>query len=698
MSIGKYNAHKRVLAAIGAVTVLGLAACTNSPVSDTGESTVKQSDVEGSGAERTSVFDPSISSLDQVELVRPDMEWRYHDEDQDPNEGTWYEGWNKRNGWAYPEGWLDWGTIPMAFTEVDWPTYEGTAFSTADDSSGQVLAKNDDGTVKSTYFLRHTFTLTQEQAESAYALEITVRYNDAMTFYVNGSPVGDFHNIPTSNYSDNMDYGAQEAVPDGEFIEETFVVDDVASLTNGYIPGEYTIEEDEDGLVQHELVKPWTDADGNSYVDITLAVELHSSDPQDTEASFELVSFIINPDESELAAASEEVKNVAVNVGVDESVINLTWNSLSSEIGRVELVEGDDPAAFDPSDAVIYEADSVEHAYTKFTSTDYYFNKATFEVERGRDYLYRVGNDDGYSSVYPLSTQDISEGYDVLFVADPQIGTGTIPTDVYGWTNTLNEAFALYPDTSFILNAGDFVDSPDKESEYDAYFEPEILASYPTVTAVGNHDVAVNYRNHFNEPNLSEYGKDEAGSDYYFTYGNILYMVLNANNLNNEEHVQFLEETAAATAGQDFEWRVVMFHQSIYAAGKQSLSEDVPPRREALVPVFDKMGVDLVLMGHDHTYARSHQMYNFEQVDDVVFEDEEQTVALSPAGTLYVTNSSASGSKYYDFVDEEYDYLAFRQQKYVPTFSAIHFGSDTLSLTSYQTDTMEVFDSYTIKK
>jgi len=118
----------------------------------------------------------------------------------------------------------------------------------------------------------------------------------------------------------------------------------------------------------------------------------------------------------------------------------------------------------------------------------------------------------------------------------------------YGWANTLDEAFALYPETSLILNAGDFVDSPDKESEYDAYFEPEILASYPTATAVGNHDVAVNYRNHFNEPNLSEYGMDEAGSDYYFTYGNVLYMVLNANNLNNEEHVQFLQETAAATA------------------------------------------------------------------------------------------------------------------------------------------------------
>ena len=214
---------------------------------------------------------------------------------------------------------------------------------------------------------------------------------------------------------------------------------------------------------------------------------------------------------------------------------------------------------------------------------------------------------------------------------------------------------------------------------------------------MGNHDIAVNYKNHFNEPNLSALGASEASSNYYFTYGNVLYMVLNTSNINHAEHIQFMEETIATTADQDFDWKVVMFHQSIYASGRQSISDDVAGRREVLVPTFDKLGIDVVFMGHDHCYARTHQMYNFSPVEDVIFEDETKSVAVDPKGTLYLTTSSASGSKYYDLVDD-YEYLAFRDQTYVPTFSHISFSEDTFTMSAYRTDTMEVFDTYTIKK
>lgn len=684
---------KGIWLGILAMTALGLVGCNDNEKEPTDESNAKVS------SSISSSIDSKTTDLAEVELVNDEMKWRYYDGDEDPNAGTWYEGWNKRNGWAYPEGWLDWGTIPMNFSEEDWSTYEGTIFSTDPETDGQVL-ETKDGKAKSTYFLRHTFRLTQKQVENIYALEITARYNDAMTMYINGSPVGGFHNIPTANYAENLEYGAQEKVADGEFIEETFVVDDVSSLANGFVPGEYKeVLDEENDMMTHELQEPTTDEDGNTFMDITIAVELHAYDPEDNEASFELLGITLNPEESELAASSPKIKNVAVNTGTDEGKMNFTWNALSDAPGQIQVVEGTDKNAFAESDATVYDADVTELAYTKFTSTDYYANKATIDVERGKNYLYRVGNEDGYSEVYPLETKaNVDKGYDALFLSDAQIGTGTIPTDVFGWEQTLKNAFNTAPDTSLILNAGDFVDSPDKESEYDAYFTPEILASYPTATAVGNHDVASNYRNHFNEPNLSSYGEDDAGSDYYFTYGNVLYFVLNTNNTNNEEHVKFLEEASKETADQDVDWKVVMFHQSIYAAGKQALNEDVPDRRDALVPVIDELGIDVVFMGHDHTYARTHQMYDFEKVNDVEFEDEDKTVAINPEGTLYLTSSSASGSKYYDFEEVNDKYLAAKEQFYVPTFSHIQFTEDTFTMSAYRTDTMEKFDSYTIKK
>jgi hypothetical protein len=577
----KNNKMKTLFALALGVSLTGLVACDKNT-----ESTNTTDSITDKGTESiVSIIDKETTDLGTTDLVNDEMEWRYYDGDEDPNAGTWYEEWNKRNGWAYPEGWLDWGTVPMEFTEAEWPTYKGTLFSTATDTEGQMLEKNADDKAKSTYFFRHTFTLTQEQAENIYELEITARYNDAMTMYINGSPVGGFHNIPTANYSENLEYGAQEKVADGEFLEETFIVDDVSSIMNGFVPGEYTGNENENGDIRYELSEATTDDDGNTFIDITIAVELHAYDPNDNEASFELLNFVVNPDETELAADSEEVKNIAMNPGENERLLNFTWNALSSEAGEIQLAEGSNPEEFSEENARIFEADTTELSYTKFTSIDYFVNKGTIEIEPDKEYLYRVGNAEAYSPVYSLNTQDIEEGHEAIFLADPQIGTGTIPTDVFGWERTLKQAFKTVPEASFILNAGDFVDTANKESEYDAYFTPEILASYPTVTTVGNHDVAVNYRNHFNEPNQSTLGEDEAGSDYYFTYGNVLYMVLNTNNLNNEEHVQFLEETVAKTADQAFDWKVVLFHQSIYAAGKQALNEDAPARQEALVPI-----------------------------------------------------------------------------------------------------------------
>lgn len=654
--------------------------------------------VQAADSSITSTIDASKATLNNDEIVDASMEWKYYDGDEDPNSGTWFAEWRKRNGWAYPIGWLDGGAdggTDMEFSDKLWQTYRGTKFSTDTNTDGQVLATTKDGKAKSTYFLRHTFTLTQAQAESVYAIKIRARYNDAMILYINGKPVGDFHNIPLSNYSSNLEYGCQDPVDDGTFIEETFLVEDASCITGGFVPGKYETYYDEAWKMDLiRLTEPATDNDDNTFMNITIAVELHAASPEDAEANFELMEFVLNPDESNLPT-QPDIRNIAVNVGEDESALNLTWNSLSDKTGYVQIAEGTDASAFSSANVKEFPATSPVLAYTKFTATDYYSNKATIKVDRNKNYVYRVGNDDGWSETYPLSTQGISDGYEIIFLSDAQIGTGTIPTDTLGWATTLGKAFDEFPDTSFIVNTGDFIDVANKESEYDAYFTPEVLLSYPTATAVGNHDVAVNYGNHFNEPNASTLGASSANSDYYFTYGNVLYMVLNTSNANNTEHVQFMNETMAATANQEFDWTVVMFHQSIYASGKQSTYEGAWNRQKALVPVFDELGIDIVLMGHDHCYARTYQMYNFVPVADVTYNA--NGAAVAPEGTLYLTTSSASGSKYYDLV-EDYEYLAYREQSYVPTFSHLTFTEDTFTMAAYRTDTMEVFDSYSITK
>lgn len=94
--------------------------------------------------------------------------------------------------------------------------------------------------------------------------------------------------------------------------------------------------------------------------------------------------------------------------------------------------------------------------------------------------------------------------------------------------------------------------------------------------------------------------------DYYFTYNNTLYMVLNTSCLSIAEHKAFLEETIQANP--DVTWKVVSFHKSIYSVASHVTESDIVTLRNGLSPILSQLGIDIVLQGHDHVYARSYIM------------------------------------------------------------------------------------------
>ena len=94
--------------------------------------------------------------------------------------------------------------------------------------------------------------------------------------------------------------------------------------------------------------------------------------------------------------------------------------------------------------------------------------------------------------------------------------------------------------------------------------EPGSMKSVPVATTVGNHDADnANYTYHFNPANSSSLGDNgRVGGDYYYTYGDALFMILNTQDTNVEEHRQFIESTVAANT--DCKWKIVTLHQDIY--------------------------------------------------------------------------------------------------------------------------------------
>lgn len=407
----------------------------------------------------------------------------------------------------------------------------------------------------------------------------------------------------------------------------------------------------------------------------------------------------ISPVKTVTAAVPYSVKDIALNPGADETQLNLTWYSPEQPVGTVvQIVKRSDMtgSVFPTGSKVSTFTGSATPAAT-VTDVVYFSNKVTVTgLAPKTQYVYRVG--DGlsghWSPNYDFSTQD-PYNYSLMFVGDPQIGaSGSVTNDTYGWTNTLNQAVGNFPGFSFIMSAGDQVEHSTNETEYDAFESPDVLRNLPVATVVGNHDTNVNYKYHFNVPNESTLGSTNASGDYYYTYGDTLFMVLNTNNTNGAEHGQFMEDTVKRVPNT--KWRIVTFHHDIYGAGPHSTEVKITGLRQALFPFFDELDVDMIFMGHDHSYVRTYVMngdnVQGRQLVDSLGRD------VNPTGNTYVTANSASGSKYYELMATPEIYSESRMQLHTPTFSTINVTPNSISVDTYRSDTLEKLDTYGLVK
>ncbi len=457
---------------------------------------------------------------------------------------------------------------------------------------------------------------------------------------------------------------------------------------------------------------------------------------------------------------------VSMSPGADETQMNFAWYSKDGE--ETGLVYGTSSDLSDGQNAQVTQTASQE---------GYLSNKVTLNnLQPGVTYYYQVTG----KEIESFTTDDDTSDFSFIFVGDPQIGSSNsakddspedmqtpefltaqseaVRNDSFNWNYTLNRAFAKTGNSAnFILSAGDqiqtnYEDAEDtriSEIEYAGYLSPDVMKSVPVATTVGNHDADnPNYTYHFNIANMSDLGDNGyVGGDYYFTYGDALFMILNTQDTNVSEHKKFIEETVAAN--QDCKWRIVTLHQDIYGSAEHSNEPEITNLRYSLVPIFEENDVDIVLTGHDHAYSRTKMLQGgqsttgFEYTDDefdeqldkdvdvgdstetiyeapanisddttdpaeqryleylysVMDEDavleltDNQDVAIDSAGIMYLTAGSSSGSKYYDLVPRQQTYIANRWQQDVPTYSVIDVTETTLTLNTYRTDTDEKIDS-----
>lgn len=370
----------------------------------------------------------------------------------------------------------------------------------------------------------------------------------------------------------------------------------------------------------------------------------------------------------------------------------------------------------DLSDAQEFKGTATEINRSNQKNTYKASNKVTVEglFEENTTYYYSYTDDvknPAWSEVQSYTTKKTTN-FQTILVGDPQIGAsgsqgqGTaddinIAVDTFNWNKTLEQAKITAPNASFILSAGDQIDyagtdSSDgknvRESEYAGFTYPALLRMLPLATTIGNHESkGTDYKYHYNNPNSEDgLGSTNSGSDYYFSYGNVLFISLNSNNRNTVEHRELLKK--AVESNPDAKWKVVMFHHDIYGSGQPHSDTDGANLRALFAPLMDEFGIDMCLTGHDHSYARSYLM-----VDRTAIQYDD-SVAINPEGTLYIAAGSASGSKFYKLATTKQYYIAERSNTQIPTFSTIDFSDESIVIKTYDYNGNKYADDYTLYK
>ena len=370
----------------------------------------------------------------------------------------------------------------------------------------------------------------------------------------------------------------------------------------------------------------------------------------------------------------------------------------------------------DLSDAQEFKGTATEINRSNQKNTYKASNKVTVEglFEENTTYYYSYTDDvknPNWSEVQSYTTKKTTN-FQTILVGDPQIGAsgsqgqGTaddinIAVDTFNWNKTLEQAKITAPNASFILSAGDQIDyagtdSSDgknvRESEYAGFTYPALLRMLPLATTIGNHESkGTDYKYHYNNPNTEDgLGSTNSGSDYYFSYGNVLFISLNSNNRNTVEHRELLKK--AVESNPDAKWKVVMFHHDIYGSGQPHSDTDGANLRALFAPLMDEFGIDMCLTGHDHSYARSYLMADGTAIQ---YDD---SVAINPEGTLYIAAGSASGSKFYKLATTKQYYIAERSNTQIPTFSTIDFSDESIVIKTYDYNGNKYADDYTLYK
>lgn len=303
--------------------------------------------------------------------------------------------------------------------------------------------------------------------------------------------------------------------------------------------------------------------------------------------------------------------------------------------------------------------------------------KAAYYVARLRQlrpamhYRYRAVSGDGQSPWFSFTTHPLRpKRFSFMFVGDVQDTIGGIANRL------LLDAWGYHPDTEFLVCGGDLIERPANQYWAETFGTLDSIGqSMPILNVTGNHDYfkGVIQRLERRFPLVFSYFLDSKVDDnmvYTLNYGDAQIFVLDSNRefFYLWTQRQWLKQQLGQSKAK---WKILVLHHPLYSikGGNNKVQQWM----------FDDLvrdyGIDLVLQGHEHAYARMTAH------DDLAG-------AIAPVYTI----SHCSPKNYRIHFDDRFDKYGISSRYY----QTVTVGRDTLFMATHDAYNHALYDSLMI--
>lgn len=408
------------------------------------------------------------------------------------------------------------------------------------------------------------------------------------------------------------------------------------------------------------------------------------------------------PDRIVVTLAEDPARSLAVNWRTDTS----------APTARAQLARATSDARFDlaaisvVADTEVLDPTRIPLAGQMFKvpqnaglATVHYHSAVFRDLQPDTLYAYRVEGADGrWSEWFQVRTAPLEGPVTFLYLGDAQNGI------LSHWSRTIRAAYAAAPEARFIIHAGDLVNTGSRDYEWAEWFKAVgfIHGMVPAVPVAGNHEysrvtadrgeqrraLSQLWRPQWRLPVVADLAEDLRETAYDIRNSEDLHVfVLDTMGGDLAAQAAWLDRALAAS---DARWRVATFHHPVFSSGAE---RDDVRRREILLPVLQRHDVDLVLQGHDHTYARGGMIQTPERVSG--------PGGPESVGPMFI--NSVSGPKQYVWREAGWtDYAATgvelqRRAENTQFFQIIRIDGDRLNYEAWTADG-QLYDRFGLVK